>query len=120
MPNPFVKSLIVLCLMFLVIPTTTILAAPLVKDPVLAQVIRTDLKLSGKKELKASHLKKLKSLYAMDAGRKISSLQGLEYAVNVVELVLPGHKIKNIKPLSKLTKINLLALDGNQITDLSP
>lgn len=58
MPNPFVKRLIVFCLMLLILPTSTTLAASVVKDPVLTQIIRTELKLSGKNELKATDLKK--------------------------------------------------------------
>lgn len=48
MPNPFVKRLIVFCLMLLILPTSTTLAASVVKDPVLTQIIRTKLKLSVK------------------------------------------------------------------------
>ncbi|KLU57929.1 hypothetical protein EL84_05550 [Paenibacillus sp. VT-400] len=121
MHNQFIKKLIVLCLVFVLLPATSVLAASsLIKDPVLAKVIRADLKMSAKKEIKAADLKKLKSLYAMETKSKISNLQGLEHAVNMTDLVLPGHNVKNITPLTKLKKLEFLALDGNQITDLSP
>lgn len=120
MRNQFIKSMIVLCLVFVLLPTTIISAASLIKDPVLVKVIRTDLKLSAKKEIKAGDLKKLKSIYAMETKNKISNLQGLEHAVNMTDLFLPGQNIKNIKPLHKLKKLTFLAVEGNQITDISP
>jgi len=121
MRNPFIKKLIVLCMVFVLLPTTSVLAASsLIKDPVLAKVIRADLKLPAKKEIKAGDLKKLKSIYAMETKNKISNLQGLEHAVNMTDLFLPGQNIKNIKPLNKLKKLTFLAVEGNQITDISP
>ncbi|WP_340027997.1 leucine-rich repeat domain-containing protein [Paenibacillus sp. FSL H7-0940] len=121
MHNQIIKKLIVLCLVFVLLPATSVLAASsLIKDPVLAKVIRADLKMSAKKEIKAADLKKLKSLYAMELKSKISNLQGLEHAVNMTDLFLPGQNIKNIKPLNKLKKLTFLAVEGNQIADISP
>lgn len=101
MHNQFIKKLIVLCLVFVLLPSTSVLAASsLIKDPVLAKVIRTDLKMSAKKEIKVADLKKLKSLYAMETKSKISNLQGLEHAVNMTDLFFPG---QNIKILNHLT-----------------
>ncbi|MEK4114467.1 Leucine-rich repeat (LRR) protein [Paenibacillus sp. DS2363] len=121
MHNQFIKKLIVLCLVFVLLPATSVLAASsLIKDPVLAKVIRADLKMSAKKEIKAADLKKLKSIYAMETKSKISNLQGLEHAVNMTDLFLPGQNIKNIKPLNKLKKLMFLAVEGNQIADISP
>lgn len=120
MPTQFVKSMIVFCLVLILLPATTMSAAPVIKDVALAKVIRTTLKISSKKEVKTSDLKKLKSLYAEDTKNKISNLQGLEHAVNLVDLIMPGHKIKNITSLSKLKKLEFLVFEGNQISDLSP
>ncbi|QOS81883.1 leucine-rich repeat domain-containing protein [Paenibacillus sp. JNUCC31] len=120
MPTQFVKNMIVFCLVLVLLPTTTMLAAPAIKDVAIAKVIRATLKISPKKEVKTSDLKKLKSLYAEDNKNMISNLQGLENAVNLVDLILPGHNIKNITPLSKLKKLEFLVVDGNQIADLSP
>jgi internalin A len=120
MPTSFVKRLIVFCLVLVLLPATAMSAAPVIKDVALTKVIRTTLKISSKKEVKLSDLKKLKSIYAEDTKNKNSNLQGLENAVNLVDLILPGHNIKNITPLSKLKKIEFLVLEGNQIKDLSP
>jgi len=104
----------------MLIPVAAVGAASVIKDPSLAKAIREELELSSDQELQAGHLKKLKSLYKMDAAGKIADLQGLEHAVNLTELMLPGQNIKSITPLGKLTKLNFLALEWNQITDLSP
>lgn len=114
-----VIKIVALCLVLVMLPATSIWAASLITDPVLAKAIRTELKLSAKKEIKAADLQKLKSLYPEES-TNITDLRGLEYAVNMQSLFLTGQKIKNITPLSKLKKLTILALDGNQITDLSP
>lgn len=120
MPAKLVKNIIVFCLVFVFLPATSIWAASVITDPALAKAVRTELKLPANKEVKAADLQKLKSLYPMESKNKIVSLQGLEYAVNLQDLFLPGQKIKNITPLGKLKKLTFLAVDGNQITDLSP
>ncbi|MDQ0193572.1 leucine-rich repeat domain-containing protein [Paenibacillus wynnii] len=120
MPTQLVKNIIVFCLVLVFLPATSIWAASVITDPALAKAIRAELKLSANKEVKASDLQKLKSLYPMESKNKIISLQGLEYAVNMQRLFLPGQNIKNITPLGKLKKLTFLAVDGNQITDLSP
>ena len=47
----------------------------LLMAPVLAKLFEQILKMSAKKEIKVSDLKKLKSLYAMELKSKISNLQ---------------------------------------------
>jgi internalin A len=120
MPAKLVKNIIVFCLVFVLLPATSIWAASVIRDPALAKAIRAELKLSTNKEVTAAHLQKLESLYPQESKDKITSLQGLEYAVNMQSLFLPGQKIRNITPLSKLKKLTFVAVDGNQIRDLSP
>ncbi|MBY9078577.1 leucine-rich repeat domain-containing protein [Paenibacillus sp. HN-1] len=120
MLSRFVKNVVVLGLVLVLLPATSIWAASLITDPVLAKAIRSELKLSAKKEIKAADLQKLETLYPQEGGAKISDLRGLEYAVNMENLFLLGNKIKDITPLSKLKKLTMLAIDDNQITDLSP
>lgn len=120
MPAKLVRNIIVFCLVVVFLPATSIWAASVITDPALAKAIRAELKLPANKEVKAVDLQKLKSLYPMESKNKIVSLQGLEYAVNMQNLFLPGQKIKNITPLGKLKKLTFVAVDGNQITDLSP
>ena len=51
--------------------------------------------------------------------RNISSIEGLEYAVNLRELNLGSNKLVNISSLCSLTKLTKLYLHDNQISDIS-
>lgn len=120
MSTRIIKKLIVFCMVFMLVPVSSVWAASVIKDPALAHAIRAELKLPSGKELQAGDVKRLKSLYPTDEKHKITSLQGLEHAVNMESLMLPGHKIKDITAIGKLEKLEFLAIDGNQVTDLSP
>ncbi|MDE0009645.1 MAG: leucine-rich repeat domain-containing protein [Candidatus Poribacteria bacterium] len=50
----------------------------------------------------------------------ITSLKGLEHAVNLQTLVAIGNQIQDLRPLANLKEIHFLDLSGNQISDLSP
>ena len=51
--------------------------------------------------------------------RNISSIEGLEYAVNLREINLGSNKLINISSLSNLTNLKELHLSNNQISDIS-
>lgn len=91
----------------------------LISDKNLEQAIRVELKKSTG-PLTKEDLQAIKSLYPEDPEQKISSLSGLEYAVNVESLMLPGLGITNIEPLKNLHKVTFLALNDNQITQIEP
>lgn len=93
--------------------------ASLISDKNLEQAIRAEIKKPAGAITKAD-LQKLTSLYPSDPDQKIASLSGLEYAVNVKSLMLPGLGITNIEPLQNLHKVTFLALNDNQITGLEP
>ncbi|WHY00229.1 leucine-rich repeat domain-containing protein [Neobacillus sp. DY30] len=48
----------------------------------------------------------------------ISDLTGLEFAVNLTELMAYGNQIEDLSPLADLTNLTFLDLDGNLITSL--
>ena len=50
----------------------------------------------------------------------ISDLTGLEFAVNLTELVLYGSNISDLSPLSGLTKLTSLWLGESNISDIAP
>ena len=52
-------------------------------------------------------------------GREIADLTGLEYAVNLKELLLGDNQISDITPLAKSTIIQALKLYNNNISDIS-
>ncbi|WP_123041442.1 stalk domain-containing protein [Cohnella candidum] len=120
MSASFFKKIAVFCMALLFIPMSSAWAASVIADPTLAKAVRAELRLPSGKTLTPSVLKKLESLYPEESKAKITRLQGLENAVNMQSLFLPGQNIKDLSPIAKLKKLTFLALDGNQIADLSP
>jgi len=53
------------------------------------------------------------------SNKKILSIEGLNYMVNLKRLDLSNNSILDIKPLKNLTKIESLKLNNNGITDIS-
>ncbi|WP_049895092.1 stalk domain-containing protein [Paenibacillus antibioticophila] len=91
----------------------------LISDKNLEQAIRVELKkLTG--PITKEDLQTMTSLYLNGPEQKISSLSGLEHAVNVESLMLPDLGITNIEPLKNLHKVTFLALNDNQITQIEP
>ncbi|UQZ33409.1 hypothetical protein C2I18_07465 [Paenibacillus sp. PK3_47] len=93
--------------------------ASLIPDKNLEQAIRVELKKPAGPITKED-LQTITSLYPDDPKQKISSLNGLEHAVNLESLMLPGLGITNIEPLKNLHKVTFLALNDNQITQIEP
>ncbi|MBN2180773.1 MAG: leucine-rich repeat domain-containing protein [Sedimentisphaerales bacterium] len=50
----------------------------------------------------------------------ISTLSGLEYAINLTELDLGWNSIDDLSPLAGLSNLRLLHMDNNVISDISP
>ncbi|QUL52101.1 leucine-rich repeat domain-containing protein [Paenibacillus tritici] len=105
-------------LCFVSIPSVFAEAA-LISDKNLEQAIRVELKKPAA-PLTKEDLQTLTSLYPSDSAQKIISLSGLEYAVNLESLMLPGLGITNIEPLKNLYKVTFLALNDNQLSELEP
>ncbi|MFD0620975.1 stalk domain-containing protein [Paenibacillus sp. GCM10027629] len=91
----------------------------LIPDKNLEQAIRIELK-KPTGAITKKDLASLTSLYPEDPEKKVGSLIGLEHAVNLESLMLPGLGIKDISPLKDLHKVTFLALSGNQIRQLEP
>ncbi|MDQ0087584.1 hypothetical protein J2T12_000978 [Paenibacillus anaericanus] len=91
----------------------------LISDKNLEQAIRVELK-KPTGSITKEDLQTMTSLYPDDPEQKIISLSGLEHAVNLESLMLPGLGITNIEPLKNLHKVTFLALNGNQITHIEP
>lgn len=53
-------------------------------------------------------------------GSQITKLDGIEYFINVRNLDLSFHKIKDLKKLTGLTRLEYLRVHGNAIEDLKP
>ena len=61
----------------------------------------------------------LKSLTSLDAGY-VTSLEGLQYATNLKELVLYEGKVSDLSPISNLTSLEKLDVSANLISNLTP
>jgi len=85
-------------------------------DPNLEAAVREAI---GKPEglVYPSDLEDLTFLDAADGN--IIDLTGLEWCLNLTELVLEENEIGDITPLSDLTNLELLNLNGNQVDDIS-
>ena len=66
----------------------------------------------------ADEMAGLRRLVAVSAGI-IADLNGLEYAVNLVQLDLSGNAIGDISALAGLTRLQVIDLSGNNIVNLS-
>ncbi|MDW5523746.1 leucine-rich repeat domain-containing protein [Carnobacterium maltaromaticum] len=53
-------------------------------------------------------------------GQNISSIQGLEYAINLQKLTISDNKITDLNPISNLTNLRHLDIAKNAMTDISP
>jgi hypothetical protein len=58
----------------------------------------------------------LEELEALRAGDGVSSLVGLEHALNLEALSLPENQISDLSPLSGLTKLRRIDLSGNPLS----
>ena len=51
---------------------------------------------------------------------EISDLTGLEYAVTLDSLLLPKHRVRDLRPLANLTQLRFLSFGGGPISDITP
>ena len=66
----------------------------------------------------ARELMPLESLVVAEGG--VSDLGGLEHAINLRVLRLPGNEIEDLTALSGLRRLKVLDLSGNRIRDVAP
>lgn len=77
-------------------------------------------------ELTCEELTKLQRLSTFGSNtygywyRDTSSLKGLEYAVNLQELIIRGTSVADLTPLANLEKLSYLILADNKIISLEP
>ncbi|MCA1031407.1 hypothetical protein LCL95_10265 [Bacillus timonensis] len=88
-----------------------------IEDSNLESKIRNRLNIQDR-PLQESDLAYLTYVYGDNSG--ITSLKGLEYAINLVEIEMSGNEIADLSPLSNLTSLESILLMDNHITDVSP
>jgi|GEM_PF-5957734 len=102
-----------------IVPSGTLVNFP---DPVLNAGIKYWV-FSPQGRVYSSELEKLTKLELKHTGPDstgIRDLTGIEYCSNLQQLIVTGHPLTDISPLSQLTKLVKLDLGHNKITDISP
>lgn len=94
-------------------------ASPLGLDPALETAVKDQLLLDARTPLTEDELRTLTELYAYTAG-DIRSLQGLEAAAFLEELVLDGNPLDGIDAIAPLKRINFLSLMSTGTEGLEP
>ena len=87
-------------------------------DPNLRQTVRETLELPVDEPLTKEKMLQLTRLHAIEKG--IVNIQGLEFALNLIELDLAGNSVKDIGPLQSLMNLTYLGLGSTNLSDLSP
>ena len=94
-----------------------------VPDRVLGGILRSKLNLAVDADITDTALRNLDELILAiptETDFKIADLTGLEYATRLTRVILDGHSISNLEPLTSWTAITALSLTGNSIVDLEP
>ncbi len=91
-----------------------------IPDEKLAEVLRHKLNLNPVDPIPKKELSELTE-YRLPGQRGIKSLKGLEYATGLKILnISSNYKIKDISPFSKLTKLEVLYISGNGVSNIKP
>lgn len=118
--NKWITGLLCAVLLMAAVPIGRVQAEEKwIEDPVLERLIKQQLKVEGQ-ELTKEDLLKLTTLYPRQMKEKVKSLKGLENALNLTGLYLPGQQVRDLTPLSNLYALTSLSLDGNEIEDVCP
>ena len=93
----------------------------LMPDANLAAAVRETLGVAADAPITTEVLQNLRTLRLTDKGyRPIKDFTGLEYAVNLTELVMLGiHPLSDVSPLANLTKLTNLSFGDNRVSDIS-
>lgn len=90
----------------------------------LAEALRQELELSPLDPIpkrKLSELTEFRLPYTMEESQELENLKGLEYATGLTTLLIEfNYKIKDISPLSKLTKLEHLVISTNRVRNIKP
>ncbi len=87
-------------------------------DPNLRQAVREALKLPADELLTKDKMPRLKDLNVRDSG--ITDIAGLEFATKLRVLHLDKNPITNLRPLANLINLDRLSLVENGISDITP
>ncbi|MDQ0231423.1 leucine-rich repeat domain-containing protein [Metabacillus malikii] len=88
------------------------------EDENLERQIRHDLGLANDEPITKEKLADLTRLFVADSN--VTSLEGLENAINLTNLTLSENNISDVSPLKELVNLEHLDLENNEITSIEP
>ncbi len=92
-----------------------------IPDANLEAAVRQTLNLPAGTSICNTHMLLLTALTANNYNKRISNLEGLQYATNLTNLTVSWSSINDLTPLSNLTKLEVLFLYQNYLlSDISP
>ena len=89
-------------------------------DPILRMAVRQRLELDVDTPLTKADMLRLGVLDRVKITEEISDLTGLEYAVRLDSLLLPKHRVQDLRPLANLTQLRYLSFGAGPISDITP
>ena len=89
-------------------------------DPILRMAVRQRLELDVDTPLTKADMLRLGVLDRVKITEEISDLTGLEYAVRLDSLLLPKHRVRDLRPLANLTQLRFLSFGAGPISDITP
>lgn len=99
----------------------------LIKDEILAGILAEEITGDASKveALTKENLATIKEIYSVvilverDEDKKIQSIEGLEHCVNLKQLHLVDHLIRDLSPIKNLDKLEIINLRRNRIPDIA-
>lgn len=91
-----------------------------IPDKNLKTVLLEEYDIDGDKRITEQDMINILSLYISgESGKEISSLEGLQYAKNLVDISCEGNNISDLKPIADLEKLTYIYASNNLITDVT-
>ena len=91
-----------------------------VPDAALRQCLEKEFDKEAGATITESDMATLGRLYCDRREGRVADISGLEFAVNLDDLSLPGSNVSDLSPLSDLASLTQLWLGGNAVEDVSP
>ena len=89
-------------------------------DVHLRQAVREELGIPDKIPIHPGDMAGLQDLILIEIEHDIESLRGLEYAVNLKDLIIDRSQVSDLTPLAGLENLGYLAIVRSQVSDLAP
>ncbi len=91
-------------------------------DPILRKVVRAELNIHENTLLTKANMQRLPRVVPerVNVTGEIGDLTGLEYAVNLYSLLIPDHRVQDLRPIANLIQLRYLTFGRGPISDITP